>query len=152
MTDRLADLERLQRLREQGALDDEEFAREKTRLMAASAEPAAAPWYRGWPLLAAILALAVIGGAVAFALSLRTSDPAPTALPTRRPGCADDLFGDGRGRYGHGGEAYGLRSGLWLDPVAGTGVAFFATAVPDGDRGRSAFSRAEERLARGRRR
>lgn len=84
MTDRLADLERLQRLREQGALDDEEFAREKTRLMAASAEPAAAPWYRGWPLLAAILALAVIGGAVAFALSLRTSDPAPTALPTRR--------------------------------------------------------------------
>ncbi|RZL98684.1 MAG: class A beta-lactamase-related serine hydrolase, partial [Sphingomonas sp.] len=73
---------------------------------------------------------------------------AVTALPTRRPGCADDLFGDGRGRYGHGGEAYGLRSGLWLDPVAGTGVAFFATAVPDGDRGRSAFSRAEERLAR----
>jgi CubicO group peptidase (beta-lactamase class C family) len=77
---------------------------------------------------------------------------AVTALPTRRPGCADDLFGDGRGRYGHGGEAYGLRSGLWLDPVAGTGVAFFATAVPDGDRGRSAFSRAEERLARGWRR
>jgi CubicO group peptidase (beta-lactamase class C family) len=29
----------------------------------------------------------------------------------------DDLFGDGRARLGHSGEAYGLRSGLWIDPA-----------------------------------
>jgi CubicO group peptidase (beta-lactamase class C family) len=44
--------------------------------------------------------------------------------------CDDPLFGDGRARIGHAGEAYGLRSGLWLDPVSGKGVAFFTTEVP----------------------
>jgi hypothetical protein len=39
---------------------------------------------------------------------------------------------------------------LWVDRAGGTGVAFFATAVKDGVRGRrSAFSPQEERLARG---
>jgi CubicO group peptidase (beta-lactamase class C family) len=71
-------------------------------------------------------------------------------LATRRPGCHDDPFGDGRPRIGHAGEAYGLRSGLWVDRANGKGVAFFATAVKDGARGRrSAFSPQEERLARG---
>ena len=69
-------------------------------------------------------------------------------LPTAAAGCHDDLFGDGRGRVGHAGEAYGLRAGLWFDHKRGIGVAFFATAVPDGAKGRSAFSPAEERLAR----
>ena len=67
-------------------------------------------------------------------------------LATPKPGCADDPFGGGR--VGHAGEAYGVRSGLWIDRRRGRGVAFFATAVPDGDRGRSAYSRAEERLGR----
>lgn len=68
-------------------------------------------------------------------------------LPTPVKGCMDDPFGGAR--VGHAGEAYGLRSGLWLDRAAGTGVAFFATAVPDGDRGtRSAYAKAEERLGR----
>jgi CubicO group peptidase (beta-lactamase class C family) len=31
------------------------------------------------------------------------------------PACRDDLFGDGRRRLGHSGDAYGLRSGLWFD-------------------------------------
>jgi CubicO group peptidase (beta-lactamase class C family) len=63
------------------------------------------------------------------------------------PGCREDPFGGPR--VGHAGEAYGVRSGLWLDRARGTGVAFFATGVADGDRGpRSAFSRAEERLGR----
>lgn len=44
--------------------------------------------------------------------------------------CTDALFEDGVARYGHGGEAYGLRSGLWFDPETGTGLAFFTTAVP----------------------
>ena len=75
---------------------------------------------------------------------------AVTTLPTRRSGCDDDLFGDGRARIGHAGEAYALRSGLWIDPAAGNGVAFFATAVRDDSKGRSRFSREEERLAQGR--
>lgn len=45
------------------------------------------------------------------------------------PGCDDDPFGDGRARLGHGGDAYGLKSGLWIDPQRGTGVAYLATDV-----------------------
>jgi CubicO group peptidase (beta-lactamase class C family) len=60
-------------------------------------------------------------------------------------GCNDDLFGDGRLRTGHSGDAYGLRSGLWWDPATGQGIAFFTSAVaPDAPTGRSAFSVAEE--------
>ncbi|MEQ5787545.1 beta-lactamase family protein [Erythrobacter sp. NFXS35] len=44
--------------------------------------------------------------------------------------CRDDLFMDGSERIGHGGEAYGLRSGLWLDMGRGSGLAYFTTAVP----------------------
>ncbi|WP_380879142.1 serine hydrolase domain-containing protein [Sphingomonas sp. DBB INV C78] len=70
-------------------------------------------------------------------------------LPTAQSRCRDDLFGDGRARFGHAGEAYGLRSGLWIDRAAGTGVAFFATGIPDSDPGKaSAFTAAEENLAR----
>lgn len=73
---------------------------------------------------------------------------AAQTLATRQAGCADDLFGDARVRVGHAGEAYGVRSGLWLDRARGTGVAFFTTAVADGGKGESAFSREEERIAR----
>ena len=72
---------------------------------------------------------------------------AMTFLPTARPGCSDNLFGDSRARLGHGGEAYGLRSGLWIDRAAGTGIAFFATDVPDTSGVRSAFTPIEEALA-----
>jgi CubicO group peptidase (beta-lactamase class C family) len=44
--------------------------------------------------------------------------------------CLDDLFGDGRIRLGHSGEAYGLQSGLWIDPASGEGFAYFTTEVP----------------------
>ena len=59
-----------------------------------------------------------------FGLSIQT-------LATAEPGCRDDPFGDGLPRVGHAGEAYGLRSGLWIDCVNGTGIAFFTTAVAD---------------------
>lgn len=73
-------------------------------------------------------------------------------LATPVPGCRDDPFADARPRVGHAGEAYGLRSGLWIDRAAGTGVAFFATAVPDEiAKGKhSSFTIVEEQLARGR--
>lgn len=69
-------------------------------------------------------------------------------LPGRPPACRDDPFGDGRPRIGHAGEAYGLRSGLWIDPATRRGTAFFVTAVPDdAPRGtRSAFTAAEEAI------
>ena len=64
--------------------------------------------------------------------------------------CRDDLFGDGRARMGHSGNAYGLLSGLWIDRAAGTGVAYFATGVPNTSNGtRSNFSAIEEELAAG---
>ncbi len=64
--------------------------------------------------------------------------------------CRDDLFADGRQRFGHSGNAYGLLSGLWLDLDAGTGVAYFATGVANDSSGQhSAFSRTEEEGANG---
>lgn len=51
-------------------------------------------------------------------------------IETPGSGCIDNLFEDGRARFGHPGEAYGLRSGLWFDPETGTGLAYFITAVP----------------------
>ena len=52
------------------------------------------------------------------------------ALETPNRECMDPLFQDGITRYGHAGEAYGLRSGLWFDPASGTGIAYFTSAVP----------------------
>jgi len=73
---------------------------------------------------------------------------AVTMLATPAQGCRDDVFGDGVRRIGHAGEAYGLRSGLWVDRTAGTGLVYFATDVIDGSGARSAFTTAEEALAR----
>ncbi|KAF1709348.1 serine hydrolase [Pseudoxanthomonas kalamensis DSM 18571] len=87
------------------------------------------------------------GGALAFfcryGLAVQT-------LATPRPGCGDDPFGDGVTRIGHSGSAYGLHSGLWVDPASGTGVAFFATGVGSAPNGtHSAFTDIEEALATG---
>jgi len=69
-------------------------------------------------------------------------------LATQKAGCHDDPFGDGRRRFGHAGDAYGLRSGLWIDIKAGRGVAYFATDVSlDETPKRSAYTRTEELLA-----
>lgn len=60
----------------------------------------------------------------------------------------DDPFGDGRPRTGHAGDAYGLRSGLWIDRASGRGIAYFATGLGDDPpRGRSAYRAIEEWLA-----
>lgn len=65
----------------------------------------------------------------------------------RKKGCKSDLFGDGRLRLGHSGDAYGLRAGLWIDRKAGTGLAYFVTAVDPAAIGtRSAYGPAEEAL------
>ena len=75
---------------------------------------------------------------------------ATQTLATSVDGCRDDPFADGRERVGHAGSAYGLKSGLWIDREAGTGVAYFATDVLDADGGsHSAFTRIEEELATG---
>lgn len=44
--------------------------------------------------------------------------------------CLDKLFGDGRARFGHSGEAYGLQSGLWFEFERTEGFAYFTTEVP----------------------
>lgn len=66
-------------------------------------------------------------------------------IGTRGAGCDDNAAGDGVARVGHAGEAYGLRSGLWIDPASGTGVAYFRTGLSDTTAaGRTAFRAAEE--------
>ena len=71
------------------------------------------------------------------------------SLPVAVPGCRDALFGRGRAMQGHAGDAYGLRSGLWIDARRRTGIAFFATGNgEDPPRGRrSAYRAIEEALA-----
>ncbi|MEA3033963.1 MAG: hypothetical protein QOH86_1979, partial [Sphingomonadales bacterium] len=60
----------------------------------------------------------------------------------------DDPFGDGRPRIGHAGDAYGLRSGLWIDRATGRGIAYFATGLGDEPpKGRSSYRAIEEWLA-----
>ena len=74
---------------------------------------------------------------------------ATETLATPASGCRDDPAGDRVARSGHAGDAYGLRSGLWLDRANGTGVAYFVTGLTDDPRrGRSAFRAAEERAFR----
>jgi CubicO group peptidase (beta-lactamase class C family) len=66
-------------------------------------------------------------------------------IPTAVQGCKDDPAGDGLPRMGHAGDAYGVRSGLWIDRVQGTGVAYFVTGLSDDPpRGTSAYRAAEE--------
>lgn len=75
---------------------------------------------------------------------------AVTFLATEQDGCHDDPFGDGVRRFGHAGDAYGLRSGFWIDRASGSGVVYVATGIGrEAPRGRSAFKAVEERLARG---
>jgi CubicO group peptidase (beta-lactamase class C family) len=70
---------------------------------------------------------------------------ATQTIPTRRTGCADDPASDGISYVGHAGDAYGLRSGLWIDRASGRGVAYFVTGLAEQPpRGRSAFRAAEE--------
>jgi CubicO group peptidase (beta-lactamase class C family) len=68
-------------------------------------------------------------------------------IPNAQSGCHDDLFADGRKRAGHLGDAYGLKSGLWIDPVRGTGIAYFATDVPPEKGMHSSYTSTEESLA-----
>jgi CubicO group peptidase (beta-lactamase class C family) len=66
-------------------------------------------------------------------------------IPTAVSGCADDIGTRGAILIGHGGDAYGLRSGLWLDRARGTGVAFFVTGLDaDPPRARGSAFRAAE--------
>jgi len=52
-------------------------------------------------------------------------------LPNKAPGCADDLGTNGAILVGHAGDAYGMKSGLWIDRAKGRGIAYFVTGVPD---------------------
>jgi CubicO group peptidase (beta-lactamase class C family) len=73
---------------------------------------------------------------------------ATQSLPVTTAGCEDDLFGGARPVVGHAGDAYNLRSGLWIDPERKVGIAFFAANNPaDPPRGRSAYRAVEEWLA-----
>jgi CubicO group peptidase (beta-lactamase class C family) len=67
-------------------------------------------------------------------------------LASGAPGCADDPEGRGRHWVGHSGDAYGLRSGIWIDRQRKVGIAYFVTGLPDDPpRGKSAFREDEEK-------
>jgi CubicO group peptidase (beta-lactamase class C family) len=71
-------------------------------------------------------------------------------IPNRVPGCADDMGTKGAVLIGHAGDAYGLKSGLWIDRRSGRGIAYFATGVADPapKAADSAYSAAEEHAFR----
>lgn len=52
-------------------------------------------------------------------------------IPTPVPGCADDMGTKGHVLVGHAGDAYGMKSGVWIDRARGLGIAYFVTAVPE---------------------
>jgi CubicO group peptidase (beta-lactamase class C family) len=52
-------------------------------------------------------------------------------IPNRLPGCADDMGTSGAILIGHAGDAYNMKSGLWIDRARGRGIAYFVTGVPD---------------------
>ena len=52
-------------------------------------------------------------------------------LPNRLSGCADEIGSGGEVLLGHAGDAYGMKSGLWIDVRRGRGVAYFVTGVAD---------------------
>jgi len=52
-------------------------------------------------------------------------------IPTPVPGCADDMGTRGAVLVGHAGDAYGMKSGIWIDRARGLGIAYFVTGVPD---------------------
>jgi CubicO group peptidase (beta-lactamase class C family) len=87
------------------------------------------------------------GGGGILAYGLGTS--ILTATPGRQ---GDDLFAGCAGWVGHLGEAYGLLSGLWINPRGGGGMVYMLSGVsssPEANAGaRSAFTRQEEALAR----
>lgn len=69
-------------------------------------------------------------------------------VPNRQGGCNDDLLGNGTALVGHAGEAYRVRSGLWIDPARGEGIAFIAANNgKNPPAGRTAFTAIEEQLA-----
>ena len=77
----------------------------------------------------------------AYGLSIQT-------LPVAADGCRDALFGPGRRMIGHAGAAYRVRSGLWVDPESGEGIAFFsANNGQEPPFGRTAYRAIEEWLA-----
>ena len=52
-------------------------------------------------------------------------------LPNRVPGCTDDMGTRGAILVGHAGDAYNMKSGIWIDRSRGRGIAYFVTGVPD---------------------
>ena len=52
-------------------------------------------------------------------------------LATPVPRCGDDPGTLGHALVGHAGDAYGMKSGIWIDRARGVGIAYFATGVPD---------------------
>lgn len=81
------------------------------------------------------------GGAIlAYGLACQTLTGSP----------GDNLFDGCDGWIGHAGDAYGLTSGLWVQPSAGRSMAYVITGEArslKANRGRSGFTRQEERLA-----
>ena len=71
-------------------------------------------------------------------------------IPNKLPGCADDMGTRGAVLVGHAGDAYGMKSGLWLDRARGRGIAYFVTGVADPapKAAGSAYSAAEQQAFR----
>jgi CubicO group peptidase (beta-lactamase class C family) len=68
-------------------------------------------------------------------------------LPNK--GCRDDISGTGTVLLGHAGDAYRVKSGLWIDRPASRGIAYFATGIADdAPTGDTSYRAIEEWLAR----
>ena len=65
------------------------------------------------------------------------------------PNCRDDISGAGTILAGHAGDAYRVKSGLWVDRRTGRGIAYLATGIAvDAPTGDTSYRAIEEWLAR----
>lgn len=87
-TDRISQLERLQKLREAGALTDTEFAQEKSLVLVYSREDNAPAGRRRAPLILGFLALAVVGGLLLAATIMPATKMAHATIVHRKPSSA----------------------------------------------------------------
>ena len=85
MTDHLTDLERLQRLRESGAIDEAEFAREKARLMADDTPATTPKAYFALPVFGVVIAVVIVVAIVVIAWSLMRGTGVPVVQPASAP-------------------------------------------------------------------
>lgn len=128
-TDRISQLERLQRLREAGALTDAEFAHEKSLVLGYAPEAGEPRGRRRTPLILGCLVLAVVGGLVLAATIMPATKMAHATIVHRHTGAALTSAGPAEPTSENTDLATGDDRTAEIDPLPATSRASPAPAL-----------------------